>query len=494
VYPDRRFEGRWETNVSGGVSYTYDAADRRQSMTVGSLAPVAYAYNKADQLTGITQGTSSVGFTYDGVGRPKTFTLPDSIVQTYGYDEANEVTSIAYTKGATTLGDLAYGYDAVGRRTALWGSYARTGLPAATTATASYNANNQLTSWNGTSLSYDLNGNLTAFGSQMNSWNDRNQLQATSASAASFAYDGMGRRLSKTVGGTTTKFLYDGANLVQEQDASNTATANLLTGLGVDQTFSRQVVGGTTSSLLTDVLGSTIALGDANGAVQTSYTYEPFGGVTTSGATNTNSHQFTGRENDGSTGLYFLRARYYNPTFGRFISEDPLGFPGGPDSVLYSYVRNSPVILVDPFGLEPSSCGFLGIGCAVRLLADQFSSVMNWVIDNKWQLLTAVSAITCMTPATFLCYAVALGVLAAKEVEIYFQAGGFNAEFLKSTLYNVATTTVTIVGGGLLGKAATKGTYAAIQSRWGGQLFYKGLPTAICAEIEACASPHWPPG
>ena len=397
-------------------------------------------------------------------------------------------------QGASTLGDLAYGYDLAGRRTGVWGSFGRTGLPAATTATASYNANNQLASWNGTSPTYDPNGNLTGFGSQTYTWNDRNQLSATSAGSASFSYDGLGRRLSKTIGGTTTKFLYDGANVVQEQNSSNTATANLLTGLGIDEVFARQVVGGATSSLLTDALGSTIALGDANGALQTSYTYEPFGAVITSGTTNTNSYQFTGRENDGSTGLYFYRARYYNPTFGRFMSEDPLGFPGGPDSDLYSYVRNSPVILVDPFGLEPSSCGFLGIGCAVRFLSDHSSSIMNWVIDNRWELLTAVSAITCMTPAAVACLAVTGGVFLLKEVEIYTQAGGFNAEFLKSSLYNAATTTVTIVGGGLLSKAATKGTYAAIQSRWGGQLFYKGLPTAICAGIEACASPHWPPG
>jgi RHS repeat-associated protein len=182
------------------------------------------------------------------------------------------------------------------------------------------------------------------------------------------------RRLSKTVGGTTTKFLYDGPNVVQEQNSGNTATANLLTGLGIDEAFSRQVVGGATSSLLTDALGSTIALGDANGAVQTSYTYEPFGAVTSSGATSTNSYQFTGRENDGSTGLYFYRARYYNPTFGRFISEDPLAFPGGPDPDLYSYVGTDPVSLGDPFGLDPGGgCGFLGFGC----LSGLFSSIWS---------------------------------------------------------------------------------------------------------------------
>jgi RHS repeat-associated protein len=361
---------------SGGIVYTYDKADRRATMKVGSLGAVTYTYNNANQPTAITQGTSSVGLDYDGAGRPKTLTLPDSIVQTYGYDDANELTSIAYTKGASTLGDLAYGYDGAGRRTAAWGGYARTGLPAATGNSSSYNANNQLTSWNGTTLSYDLNGNLTGYGSQTFTWNDRNQLSATSAGSSSFTYDGMGRRLSKTVEGTTTKFLYDGANAVQEQNSGNSATANLFTGLGIDQAFSRQVVGGATSSLLTDALGSTIALGDANGAVQTSYIYEPFGAVTSSGATNTNGYQFTGRENDGSTGLYFNRARYYNPSFGRFISEDPLGFPGGPDPNLYAYVANSPVSFADPLGLDPSNgCGFLWFGCLANSFGGFFSSL-----------------------------------------------------------------------------------------------------------------------
>ena len=204
------------------------------------------------------------------------------------------------------------------------------------------------------------------------------QLSATSAGSASFAYDGLGRRLSKTVGGTTNKYLYDGANVVQEQNSSNTATANLLTSLGIDETLSRSVVGGATSSLLTDALGSTIALADGSGAVQTSYTYEPFGAVTSSGAMNTNSYQFTGRENDATTGLYFYRARYYNPTFGRFISEDPLGFPGGPDPNLYAYVANGPITFADPLGLDPSNgCGFLGFGC----IASAFSALSKLAWD-----------------------------------------------------------------------------------------------------------------
>jgi RHS repeat-associated protein len=101
--------------------------------------------------------------------------------------------------------------------------------------------------------------------------------------------------------------------------------------------------------LLIDALGSTLALADGSGAVQTSYTYEPFGLSSASGTSSTNAAQFTGRENDG-TGLYFYRARYYSPGFQRFISEDPVDFLGGSVN-LYSYVRNSPSNVTDPLGL-----------------------------------------------------------------------------------------------------------------------------------------------
>jgi len=93
--------------------------------------------------------------------------------------------------------------------------------------------------------------------------------------------------------------------------------------------------------------------------VQTTYTYEPFGTSAVTGQTNTNSYQYTGRENDG-TGLDYYRARYYYPARHRFISEDPIGFAGG-DPNLYAYAFNDPVALTDPSGeLVPQL-----IGCAI---------------------------------------------------------------------------------------------------------------------------------
>jgi len=195
----------------------------------------------------------------------------------------------------------------------------------------------------------DPNGNLASDGLTSYTWNPRNQLTGLSGGvAASFQYDGMQRRRGKTVGAASTNFLYDGLNLVQEL-AGTTPTANLVTGLGIDETLTRAEPAGT-STLLVDALGGTLGLADAAGTLQTQYTYEPFGATTASGAPSTNAAQYTGRENDG-TGLYANRARYYSPGLQRFLSEDPIQFTGG-DFNLYSYVRNNPLLWVDPEGLR----------------------------------------------------------------------------------------------------------------------------------------------
>jgi RHS repeat-associated protein len=183
---------------------------------------------------------------------------------------------------------------------------------------------------------------MTSDGIRAYTWNARNQL--TAIGSTTFLYDGVGRRAQNGAG---VSFVYDGLNPVQEI-VGGSARANLLTG-GLDEYFARTDAGGT-SSFLTDALGSTLALADSTGAVQTQYTYEPFGGTTSSGASSTNAFQYTGHENDGS-GMYYYRARYYNASLGRFISEDPIGFLGG-QANLYAYVGDDPIDFLDPFGLR----------------------------------------------------------------------------------------------------------------------------------------------
>jgi RHS repeat-associated protein len=179
---------------------------------------------------------------------------------------------------------------------------------------------------------------------------------------ASFAYDALGRRIAKTISGGTTAFHYDAADSVQESGPSG--TASYLRTLGVDETLTRTDA---TSTLyyLTDALGSTVALTTDAGAVATVYSYEPFGETSASGSLSPNPFQFTGRENEGS-GLYYYRARWYDPVRGRFLQEDPLGLAGGIN--LYAYVGNNPTGYTDPFGLQftpdqpgPPTPGQLGL-------------------------------------------------------------------------------------------------------------------------------------
>jgi RHS repeat-associated protein len=190
--------------------------------------------------------------------------------------------------------------------------------------------------------------------------------QIDSGTTASFAYDPLGRRISKNILGTTTSFLYDGPNAVQEV-IGGTNTANSLMG-GIDEVFQRTDSAGA-RSFLTDALGSSIALADSTGTIQTQYIFDPFGNTTTSGSTTTNSFAYTGRELD-TTGLYFNRVRYYNPQLQRFISEDPIGFDGGNN--FYRYAEDNPVSFTDPFGLDvtvtvwPGAHGFGHIGVGVN--------------------------------------------------------------------------------------------------------------------------------
>ena len=141
--------------------------------------------------------------------------------------------------------------------------------------------------------------------------------------------------------------------------------ANLLTGLGLDETFTRTDASGA-STFLTDALGSTLELADGSGTLKTHYTFEPFGATTTSGAMSTTAAQYTGRENDG-TGLYSYRARYYHPQLQRFVSEDPIGFAAGTVN-LDVYAGGNPLRYTDPSGLASVGVGIgglVGVGLGV---------------------------------------------------------------------------------------------------------------------------------
>jgi RHS repeat-associated protein len=368
-----------EVTPQGQIDYTYDNASRRTSMTVAGQTALNYTYDNANRLTTIIQGTPTVTLAYDDADRRTSLTLPNTNSIVSVYNAASELTSLTYKQGTTTIGDLTYTYDAAGNRIKTGGSFARSGLPSALT-TVSYNANNQQTTFGTNTMTFDLNGNLAtvtdAGVTTTYTWNARNQLTGISVTgfSASFTYDSFGRRTGKTVQGTTTNFVYDGLNPVQEKNGG-TVTANLLTGLGIDEFFTR-TDGVGVRGLLPDALGSTVALGDGTGTLQTQYTYEPFGYATQTGQANTNGYKYTGREDDGS-GLYYYRARYYHPRLQRFIAEDPIGFAGG-DANIYAYVKDNPITDTDPTGEFWGGPAGAAYGAIAGGISGYISSGENW--------------------------------------------------------------------------------------------------------------------
>jgi RHS repeat-associated protein len=335
-----------ETTPQGTISYTYDAFGRRATMSVPGESVTNYSYDNANRLTLISQGAMNVQFAYDAADRRVSLTLPNGVITEYGYNGASAPVGLTYKNETTTLGSLTYEYDLTGRRTRVAGSFARTNLPPVV-ASASYDSGNRQTSFNGQSMTYDLNGNLIGDGTNTYTWNVRDQLVSTAGGvAATFEYDALGRRRTKTIGGVTTSYLYDGYDVVKEQQGGG---AVKILGGGLDQFFAR-TDGSGTASYISDALGSTVALTDSSGVVQTEYTYEPFGSSLVSGAASNNRSLYTAREEDGA-GLYYYRNRYYSSNLHRFISEDPKEFGGGSLN-LYEYVANSPINYTDPYGLE----------------------------------------------------------------------------------------------------------------------------------------------
>ena len=214
-----------------------------------------------------------------------------------------------------------YTYDTAGNRTSLTRTNGTASLLPNTVASATYDAANEQTQFAGATLTYDQNGNLTNDGVNTYVWDARNRLVSMSGGVtASFSYDPLGRRTSKTINSVASQFLYDGNDIAAEVGGGAIGT-NYLRSLNIDEPFIRQTSTGS-EYYHTDALGSTLALSSSAGTTAVSYSYEAFGKTTMTGASS-NPFEFTGRENDG-TGLYYYRNRYYHPQLQRFISEDPL--------------------------------------------------------------------------------------------------------------------------------------------------------------------------
>ncbi len=173
-----------------------------------------------------------------------------------------------------------------------------------------------------------------------------------------YRYDPLGRRVAKTITQNseliTHNYVYDGDNIIAEYDASGALLKKNLFGPGTDEILSTiDYRLSTTYYYHKDALGSIVQITDSSGQKTESYEYDAFGNLLTPASSIGNRYYFTGRELDSETGLYYYRNRYYDPSLGRFITQDPIGIAD--DINLYAYCFNDPVNFTDPMGLEGKS-------------------------------------------------------------------------------------------------------------------------------------------
>jgi RHS repeat-associated protein len=371
----------------GLTAYTYDLLNRAtrltQSGTGISNKRVDMAYNAVNRLTGISRFSDLAG--------------TSAIAQTnYAYDNNQRLIQLSHKKGASTIANYDYSYDGNNRLT-------RTVSSIDGANDYSYDATNQLTGASHTTqtaeaYSYDANGNRTSagYGTGVDNrlltdgiynyayddegnrtrrtetatgkvteygWDYRNRLTGVLFKDAlgvvsktiEYTYDVDDRRIGKKIDGAVTeRYVYDGLHIALAFDGAGNQTHRYLYGTEVDQILADETP---TRVLwaLTDRLGSVKDLVDENGVVLNHINYDSFGRVVSqTDASVEFRYGYTGREQDAETGLDYYRARYYDPTVGEFISEDPIGFNAG-DTNLYRYVGNSPTNWIDPSGNQATA-------------------------------------------------------------------------------------------------------------------------------------------
>lgn len=405
----------------GSLGYTYDAAGDLTSITVSRVgAParvVSYGYDATRRLQTITEAPGLVStYGYDAAGQLTSLARPNGAATDYAYDLRGRPTEILHRNAGGNLARFAYSRNAVGdvvSATELAGataSYQYDALRrlerethasaagdlvadlgatydavgnqltsedflAGTTVDYSYDGAHRLLAAGAATFSYDEEGKLltrSEAGSTLGFvWNAEDQLVevSTSAGLVDFRYDALGHRVGRGGPGGSTDYLVDLLNptgfsqvLAEIESATGTELARYVFG---HQALS-QSRGGERSYFHFDAPGSTRILSDAGGHLAASFSYDAFGELTGSSGTEPSDLLFKGEWFEPEIGLTFLRARWYDPGVGRFVSHDPIrGLLGEPLSLNpYLFANANPLVYSDPSG-ELSSLAIATIGSVV---------------------------------------------------------------------------------------------------------------------------------
>jgi RHS repeat-associated protein len=381
------------------ITYTLDALNRviESTLAGAGISPerVDLTYNEVGQFSTIDRLADLAG--------------TDLVVHSaYGYDALNRLSGLTHTHGANTLafydytyyadgniqtivsddGTASYGYDPNGQLNSV--AYSSASIPGESyhwDASGNPQGNaliigpdNELLSDGKFNYVYDAEGNLIrrtdiATGAVHEfRWDERNRLIAVVDTDAAghlvqevdYTYDDLDRRISERVRDAAghvvlTDYVYDRDNVLLDFVAPDgpggpkpTLAMRYLFGPAVDQVLAQQDAAGNVLWLLPDRLGSTRDIVDNAGTVRSHIIYDAFGNVLFQSGAMQTRYLYAGREIDPATGLYYLRARYYDPATHRFISEDPIRFRAG-DVNLVRYVHNKPLTITDPTGKDSGS-------------------------------------------------------------------------------------------------------------------------------------------
>lgn len=360
------------------VTMAYDESGRKSSMSYANGITTNYSYNENGWLSQIASNENiiNLAFTYDAIGNitKSANLIDDAFTETYGYDAISQLTSF---KRGTTV-DNTYQFDPLGNR-----------LKVIENGVATNYTSNRINGYSSISggisftPQYDANGNLLNDQDHQYKYDLNNKLIGADTNLTTYAYDALGRRISKTSSSGTTSFYYVGDQMVEEYK-DNKLAASYLYGDKIDEAL--QIKRGNNIYYYhSNQLGSTMALTDKDGEVAERIAYDAYGKPTFFNASGfeiaeyavSNHILFTGREYDAETNTYFFRARTQHPLIGRFVQKDPLLYVDGINDYLYTH--NNSIIFVDPSGEVAPLVAAIGVGAlSGALIAGVANAYEQW--------------------------------------------------------------------------------------------------------------------
>jgi RHS repeat-associated protein len=345
-----------QTGAHGTISSAYDAAGRRTRITHPDGYFVDQEYLVTGEMKAIRENGAASGlgvvaaFGYDDRGRRTSLTRGNGVVTSYAYDAASRLDSIAHDL-ADSENDLTLGFDhnpasqiVINRRSNDLYGFA----PAAAAAASSHDGLNRIATEGGQPVAYDSRGNLTAEGGRTFGYGSDNRLISMTGGGRTygFAYDPAGRLHEVTASGLASRsYAWDGNDAIVTY-ANGQFLARTVYGPGENEPLYQVDNQGRRIWFAHDERGSTVGSSDTAGASGARKAYDEYGN-TTSGAY---QHGYTGALHLRTTGLYYMRARIYDPKLGRFLQPDPIGYGDGMN--MYAYVGGDPVNARDPSGLK----------------------------------------------------------------------------------------------------------------------------------------------